>query len=71
MEINGATAVVTGAAGGLGGAIARALSARGARLILTDRREEALKSLASQSNGAEIHVAIWRMLPRSPSCPLA
>lgn len=56
MEINGATAVVTGAAGGLGGAIARALSARGARLILTDRREEALKSLASQLNGAEIHV---------------
>ena len=56
MEINGAEAVVTGAAGGLGGAIARALHARGARLILTDRREEALKSLASQLNGAEILV---------------
>jgi adenylate cyclase len=39
MEINGAGAVVTGAAGGLGGAIARALHACGARLILTDRRE--------------------------------
>ena len=42
MEIKGAEAVVTGAAGGLGGAIARALHACGARLILTDRREEAL-----------------------------
>ena len=56
MEISGAEAVVTGAAGGLGSAIARALHARGARLILTDRREEALKSVASQLNGAEILV---------------
>ena len=58
MEINGAEAVVTGAAGGLGGAIARALKARGARLILTDRREEALKSLASQLIGAQASCAI-------------
>ena len=56
MEINGAKSAVTGAAGGLGGAIARALHARGARLILTDRREDALKSLASQLPGAEILV---------------
>jgi short-subunit dehydrogenase len=56
MEINGAKALVTGAAGGLGGAIARALHGRGARLILTGRREEALKSLASELNGAEIVV---------------
>jgi len=56
MEINGAKAVVTGASGGLGSAIARALHAKGARLILTGRREQALKSLASQLNGAEIVV---------------
>ena len=56
MEINGAEAVVTGAAGGLGGAIARALHTRGARLIVTDRRGEPLKSLASQLNGAEMFV---------------
>ena len=56
MEINGAEAVVTGAAGGLGRAIARALHARGACLILTDRREEPLKSVASPLNGAEILV---------------
>jgi short-subunit dehydrogenase len=56
MDINGAEAVITGASGGLGGAIARALHAKGARLILTGRREEALESLASQLNGAEIIV---------------
>ena len=38
---------------GLGSAIARALHALGARLILTDRREDGLKALASQLNGAE------------------
>lgn len=56
MEIKGAQAVVTGAAGGLGGAIARALRGRGARLILTGRRAEALQSLASELNGAEVIV---------------
>jgi short-subunit dehydrogenase len=56
MDINGATAAVTGASGGLGGAIARALHARGAHLILTGRREDALRSLASQFDGAEIVV---------------
>lgn len=56
MDIDGAEAVVTGATGGLGGAIARGLHARGARLILTGRREDALKSLASQLKGAEIFV---------------
>ena len=53
MEINGAKAVVTGASGGLGGAIARALHAKGARLTLTGRRLEALNSLASQLPGTE------------------
>lgn len=56
MEIKGSEAVVTGAAGGLGAAIARALHARGARLFLTDRRKEDLESLASQLNGAEAFV---------------
>lgn len=56
MQISGAKAVVTGAGGGLGGAIARMLHARGARLVLTCRREDALKSVASQLNGAEILV---------------
>ena len=38
MEIRGTTIVVTGAAGGVGQAIVRALHAGGARVVLTGRR---------------------------------
>ena len=44
--------LVTGATGGLGQTIARSLAARGARLIVTGRRAEALDQLASEL-GAE------------------
>ena len=56
MEIDGAEAVVTGASGGLGGAIARAMHARGARVILTARREESLRKLSTELNGADVIV---------------
>ena len=48
MEISGSTVLVTGATGGLGQAIARSLSAKGARLILTGRRVDVLEPLASE-----------------------
>jgi uncharacterized protein len=48
ITIAGSTALVTGASGGLGHAIARALSARGARLILTGRRTDVLEALAAE-----------------------
>ncbi|WP_033341852.1 2,3-dihydro-2,3-dihydroxybenzoate dehydrogenase [Catenuloplanes japonicus] len=41
----GTTALVTGAAQGIGAAVARALACRGARVIATDRNEEALAAL--------------------------
>jgi short-subunit dehydrogenase len=46
MEVNGARVLLTGATGGLGEAIARALAARGAQLVLSGRRAEALEALA-------------------------
>ncbi len=48
MRIDGRHALVTGATGGLGEAIARGLHARGARLTLTGRRADALEALAGQ-----------------------
>ncbi|WP_068270839.1 SDR family NAD(P)-dependent oxidoreductase [Aldersonia kunmingensis] len=56
MEINGAKAAVTGASGGLGSAIARALHARGARVVLTCRREAPLAALAAELDGADFIV---------------
>ncbi|HSI25795.1 MAG TPA: SDR family NAD(P)-dependent oxidoreductase, partial [Aeromicrobium sp.] len=47
QTLNGARVLLTGATGGIGHAIARALKARGAELILTGRRTELLDALAS------------------------
>ena len=48
MEISGSTVLLTGATGGLGQAIARALSVKGAQLVLTGRRADVLEPLASE-----------------------
>jgi short-subunit dehydrogenase len=47
FRLAGSTALVTGATGGIGDAIARALAARGAELIVTGRREPELRRLAA------------------------
>src|SRR4051794_24743946 len=51
FDLSGKTALVTGATGGIGGAIARALHAQGAQVVLSGTREEALKGLASELGG--------------------
>jgi short-subunit dehydrogenase len=48
MRVEGSTVLLTGASGGLGLAIARALSGRGANLIVSGRRAEVLEPLASE-----------------------
>jgi uncharacterized protein len=53
-HLAGRTALLTGATGGIGHAIARALHRRGAQLILTGRRIDVLEPLA-QELGARSH----------------
>jgi short-subunit dehydrogenase len=48
VKVSGSTVLLTGATGGLGGALARALHQRGARLLLTGRRREELAQLADE-----------------------
>jgi 3-oxoacyl-[acyl-carrier protein] reductase len=50
FDLTGRTALVTGASGGLGGAIARALHAQGASVALSGTRREALEALAAELN---------------------
>lgn len=56
MEISGSTVLLTGATGGLGHAIARALAVEGAQLILTGRRSDVLEPLASELDARAIAV---------------
>lgn len=47
-ELAGKTAVITGGATGIGAAVAHELAIRGARVILTSRREERLRAAAEE-----------------------
>lgn len=48
FDLSGKTALVTGATGGIGGAIARALHAQGATVAISGTRREALDALAGE-----------------------
>ena len=55
FELTGKTALVTGASGGIGAAIARALHGAGATVALSGTREAPLQDLAAEL-GARVHV---------------
>ena len=48
FSLSGKTALVTGASGGIGGAIAKALAAQGARVALSGTRVEALEKVQAE-----------------------
>jgi len=65
FDLSGKSALVTGASGGIGGAVARALHAQGAVVGLHGTRREALDALAAEL-GDRVHV-----LPADLSVPEA
>jgi short-subunit dehydrogenase len=48
VQLEGSTALLTGATGGIGQSIARALAAEGARVLLSGRRVEQLEQLRAE-----------------------
>jgi short-subunit dehydrogenase len=57
MQLDGKTVVLTGAAGGMGGLIATALAAKGARLVLSDLNAERLNAVAARLGPEHVAVA--------------
>ena len=55
FDLSGKTALVTGATGGIGGAIARALHAQGATVAISGTRRDVLDALAAEL-GQRVHV---------------
>jgi 3-oxoacyl-[acyl-carrier protein] reductase len=60
FDLNGKAALVTGASGGIGGAIARMLHAQGATVTLSGTRADALEQLKA-TLGERAHVAAAKM----------
>jgi 3-oxoacyl-[acyl-carrier protein] reductase len=54
FDLSGMTALVTGASGGIGSAIARALAGQGARVALSGTREEALRGVQAELGGHHV-----------------
>lgn len=54
FDLTGMTALVTGASGGIGSAVARGLAAQGARVALSGTRAEVLQALADEIGGNSV-----------------
>jgi rhamnulose-1-phosphate aldolase/alcohol dehydrogenase len=55
-ELQGRIALITGAAGGIGSAVARALTAEGACVVATDRDEEGVRAVAAELGDVAVGV---------------
>ena len=55
FNLTGKSALVTGATGGIGGAVAKALHAQGAQVAISGTRREALETLATEL-GSRVHI---------------
>jgi NAD(P)-dependent dehydrogenase (short-subunit alcohol dehydrogenase family) len=58
MEISGSVALVTGAASGIGAAVARRLGDAGATVVVADVQDDKGKALAAEIGGAFAHVDV-------------
>ncbi|MGR9250671.1 SDR family oxidoreductase [Rhizobium leguminosarum] len=65
QDLSGKVAAVTGAASGIGLECAKALLAAGARVVLVDRNEEALKEICSKLDASAIPLVIDLTDPKS------
>ena len=58
MDLSGASALVTGAASGLGAAVARRLAGLGAHVVVADVQSEKGEALAAEIGGVFVHVDV-------------
>ncbi|WP_075215858.1 3-oxoacyl-[acyl-carrier-protein] reductase [Mongoliimonas terrestris] len=64
FDLTGLSALVTGASGGIGGAIAKALHAHGATVVISGTRQAPLDELAA-SLGERVHIATANLSDRA------
>ena len=71
QDFDGTTVLITGAAGNLGAAVARAFAARGARLALVDLNEAALQRTFGDAGDDRLHIAADLLQPAAADAAAA
>ena len=61
FNLSGKKALITGASGGIGGAIAKALHAQGADVAISGRNVEALNKLAAEIGKERVHIVVGEL----------